>query len=51
MAVSTPRPFVGAITCFAASPPLLLTVSLAPKRLATASRCSSRSTMMMRAGV
>ncbi len=50
IAVSTPRPPVNAITCAAASPVPLLTVSVAPNCLPTARRLSSRSTMMICAG-
>ena len=50
MAVSTPRPPVSFMTCCAASPSALLTVAVAPKRFATASRLSSRSIMMISAG-
>ncbi|MNN59100.1 hypothetical protein D3C81_1741920 [compost metagenome] len=50
MALSTPRLPVSASTCSTTSLSPALMQSVAPKRLATSSRLSSRSIMMIRAG-
>ena len=50
MAVSTPRLPVIFMTVSTALPSVLLMVAVAPKRLATAKRLSSRSIMMISAG-
>jgi hypothetical protein len=50
MAVSTPRLPVIFMTVSAALPSVLLMVAVAPKRLATSRRLSSRSIMMISAG-
>ena len=50
MAVSTPRLSVSFISVSTALPSALLIVFVAPKRLATSRRLSSRSIMMISAG-